>query len=232
MTPFSPEAFFDLPVGPAAALFKDVVHVWDAVAALPAYIEKIIQPEVLGEVEEGAWLEPGAVQLGKGSVVQRGAIVRGPTIIGENTVIRSGANIRGHVMIGDHCIIGGELRHVLTLNHTNVAHSYSGVFTSLLGNRVNVAGLSGTPNLRLDGQKIVIRIKQDGKIVRYPTGLTYFGSVVGDDTKLAGLSVLQPGTVIGRRCVIYPQTIPSGYIPHNSLVIPKSVSFSVIPRID
>ena len=50
MNPFGPEVFFDLPPGPAAGLFEGLTYVWEGVAALPAYLEKIIQPEILGEV--------------------------------------------------------------------------------------------------------------------------------------------------------------------------------------
>jgi hypothetical protein len=115
---YSPENLFDLQDSSAVSLFKRVTYVWDAVAALPSFIEEIIEPEVLGEVEEGAWLESGRVRLEKGSRVERGAIIRGPTIIGQNTLVRSNAYIRGHVMVGDECLIGcgTEMRQVLVLN--------------------------------------------------------------------------------------------------------------------
>jgi hypothetical protein len=62
VTNYGPEAFFDLHNTPVVSLFKDLAYVWDAVAALPAFIEKIIEPEVLGEVEEGAWPKHGGSQ--------------------------------------------------------------------------------------------------------------------------------------------------------------------------
>ncbi len=96
MNSFSPEDFFDLTDKDAAGLFKDIVNVWDAVAALPAFIEKVMRPEVLGEIEEGAWLEPGRVQVGKGSRIERGAIVRGQTIIGRRSLIFPQCSISGY----------------------------------------------------------------------------------------------------------------------------------------
>ena len=115
---FNPEAFFQLADLPAAPLFRETTNVLDAVAALPAYIEKVIEPEVLGEVEEGAWLEAGNVRLEEGAKIERGAIVRGPTIIGKNSVVRTGAYIRGHVMVGEGCLIGHgtEIRQTLVMN--------------------------------------------------------------------------------------------------------------------
>lgn len=231
MSNFSPEEFFDIVDGPLAGLFKDIVHVWDVVAALPAYIEKIIDPELLGEVEEGAWLEKGRVRLEKGSRVERGAIVRGPTIIGRDTVVRSGAYIRGHVMVGEECLIGHgtEIRQTLVLNQSNIPH-LNCIFTSLVGNRVKIGGCTHTANFLLSGKEVEIRVNLNGKKQVFTTGQTLFGAVIGDDSKVGGVSLLQAGTAIGRRCLIYPQASVSGYIPHDSILKPKSATFEVIPR--
>ena len=230
MNHFHPEAFFDLADERAANLFRDATHVWEAVAALPTYIEKIIRPEILGEVEEGAWLEPGCVQLEKGSRVERGAIIRGPTIIGRNTVVRSAAYIRGHVWVGKECLIGHgvELRQLLVLNNSNIPH-LNCVFTSLIGNRVRLGGLANTANFRQDGKEIVIRTDIDGQKQSFPTGLVLFGAVIGDDTNVGGNALLYPGTIIGRRCQVYPQSLVSDYIAPDSMVKPISLNFEVVP---
>jgi len=231
MNSFKPEDFFDLTDKPAAGLFKDIVYVWEAVAALPAFIEKIFRPEILGEIEEGAWLEPGRVQVGKGSHIERGAIVRGPTIIGENTVLRTGAYIRGHVMIGDNCLIGHgtELRQTLVLNQSNIPH-LNCFFTSLVGNQVQIGGDTHTANRRLSGKEVAIRVNSEGVTRLIPTGQVLFGAVIGDDSIVSGGCLLQAGTIIGRRSQIFPQCSISGYIPSDSLVRPKSAIFEVIPK--
>ena len=234
MNEFSPAEFFDVAENPAAAgLFKEVQYVWEAVALLPAYIERTIEPAILGDVEEGAWMEPGRVRLEEGARVERGAIVRGPTIIGRNTVVRSGAYIRGHLLIGADCLIGAgtETRQLLMLNHSNIPHR-NFVVTSLVGNRVNIAGATDTANVLLNGKAVEIRIiRADGTTTFYPTGQTNFGAVIGDDTKLGGQILLQPGTVVGQRCRIYPQCAISGYIPHDSRVKPMAGNLSITSRI-
>lgn len=231
MNSFSPEDFFDLTDKPAAGLFKDIVYVWEAVAALPAFIEKIIRPEIIGEIEEGAWLEPGRVQLGKGSRIERGAIVRGPTIIGQNTVVRTGAYVRGHVMIGNNCLIGHgtELRQILVLDQSNIPH-LNCFFTSLVGNQVQIGGDTHTANRRLNGKEVVIRVNSDGVTQSILTGQVLFGAVIGDDSIVSGGCLLQAGTIIGRRSLILPQCSISGYIPNDSTVRPKSAIFEVIPK--
>jgi len=230
---FSPEAFFQLADLPAAPLFREATNVLDAVAALPAYIEKVIEPEILGEVEEGAWLETGNVRLEEGAKVERGAIVRGPTIIGKNSVVRSGAYIRGHVMVGEGCLIGHgtEIRQVLVMNQSNIPH-LNCFFTSIVGSRVKIGGCTHTANMRLSGREVAIRADLNGKNQLFPTGQTLFGVVIGDDSNVGGVSLLQPGTVIGQRCLIYPQCSVSGYIPHDSVVRPKSALFEVVSRLE
>jgi len=225
-----PEAFFDLSNSGAADLFKGVKYVWEAVLALPGYIEKVIKPDILGEVEEGAWVEPGRVRLEEGSVVERGAIVRGPTIIGRNSVIRTGAYVRGHVMVGDDCMIGHgtETRQLLVLNHTNIPH-HNCFFTSLVGNSVRIGGVTNTANFRLDGQEVVIKVNVDDHKRSFPTGQTLFGAVIGDDTRVAGHVLLLAGCLIGRGCIVYPRCSISGYIPPDTMVRPKSVPYEMLP---
>ncbi len=231
MNTYSPQAFFNLDHALAVALFNGIKYVWDAVVALPAFIEKNLKPEIKGEVEDGAWLEPGLVSLGEGSRVERGSIIRGPTIIGKNTTIRSGAYIRGHVLICDECVVGWgtEMRQTLLLNKARVPHS-NAVMTSLIGNRVNVAGRVSTANYRLDGHEVFIHVPIDGETRSFPTGSTLFGAVVGDDTQLGGNCLLQPGTIIGKRCLIYPHIDVSGYIPHDSMVKRKETPFEIVPK--
>jgi NDP-sugar pyrophosphorylase family protein len=231
VTNYGPEAFFDLHNAPVVSLFRDLAYVWDAVAALPAFIEKIIEPEVLGEVEEGAWLEPGRVRLEQGSRVERGAIIRGPTIIGRNTVVRSNAYIRGHVMVGNECLIGcgTEMRQVLVLNQSNIPH-LNAFFTSLVGNRVQIGAGTITANLLLSRKEVLIRINVEGKKESFPTGQTLFGAIIGDDSNVGAQALFQPGTVIGRRCQIHPQCSISGFLAHDSIVRPKSLNSKLVTQ--
>jgi NDP-sugar pyrophosphorylase family protein len=229
MDDFRPDDFFDIKGQQFEEFFSDIEYIWDAVAGLPGYIERIIEPKLLGELEDGAWLEPGNVQMEEGSRVERGAIVRGPTIIGKDSVIRSGAYIRGHVMVGKGCMIGHgtEIRQVLVLNQSNIPHNNC-FFTSVVGNNVRIGGCADTANFRLDGKEISILFSLKDKKFSFPTGQSLFGAIVGDGSSVGGKSLLMPGTLIGRQCRIYPQCTISGYIPHNSIVKPISKNFEII----
>ena len=173
-------------------------------------------------VEDGAWLEPGAVRLEKGSRVERGAIIRGPTIIGRDSVVRSGAYIRGHVMTGEGCMIGHgtELRQVMLLNHSNIPH-LNCIFTSVIGNHVNIGGNTNTANRLLNGKEVQIRVEIDGNKQYFNTGLTLFGVIIGDQSSVGGNVLFFPGTVIGRQCLVHSRVNLSGYIGHNMDIMPK-----------
>jgi NDP-sugar pyrophosphorylase family protein len=163
--------------------------------------------------------------------VQRGAIVRGPTIIGKNTVVRSGAYIRGHVMVGEDCVIGHgtELRQILVLNQSNIPH-LNCVFTSLVGNRVKLGGSTHVANTLLSDKEVEIRLPAGSDKRSFSTGQAKLGTIIGDDSNMGCNVLLQPGSVIGRGCLIYPMAAVSGYIPDNSLVRPISAVFEVISR--
>ena len=56
----------------------------------------------------------------------------------------------------------------------------------------------------------------DGDI---PTGLRKFGAIVGDRTEIGCNSVINPGSVIGRDCMIYPSVNFRGVsCTHGSMV--------------
>ena len=82
----------------------------------------------------------------------------------------------------------------------------------------------------INRKPVEVRVNIKGQSQTFPTGQTWFGSVVGDDSSIGALCLLQPGTVIGQRCLVYPRCSVSGYIPSDSIVRPTSAPFEVIPR--
>ena len=45
-----------------------------------------------------------------------------------------------------------------------------------------------------------------------------FGAIIGDRTEIGCNSVINPGSVIGRDCLIYPSVNFRGVLPHGSMV--------------
>jgi NDP-sugar pyrophosphorylase family protein len=217
---FEPKSFFELQFQPVVTLFEGVTNAWEAMTSLPEYVRATVTPEVLGEVEEGVWLEPGKVQLGEGSRVERGAIIRGPSIIGRKTLVRSGAYIRPNVIIGDECIIGHgtEIRQSVIMNQTKLPH-LNCIMVSFIGNRVSFGACAATSSIVKEADEVKITVREEDKsTILVSTGLARFGAIIGDDVECGGHVFMKPGTVIGKRCKIDPLISLSGFIKADSRI--------------
>jgi NDP-sugar pyrophosphorylase family protein len=69
-------------------------------------------------------------------------------------------------------------------------------------------------NVRLDRKEVTI--SHDDKVI--PTGLRKFGAVIGDRAEIGCNAVINPGTLIGRRSLIYPLTNFTGVLPADSIL--------------
>ena len=50
------------------------------------------------------------------------------------------------------------------------------------------------------------------------SGLAKFGALIGDRTEIGCNTVLNPGTIIGRDCLLYPNVNFTGVLPAGRLV--------------
>ena len=210
-----PEDFFDLKDFAHREIFSDLDYVWDALKRLPTYIQATIMPEIQGTVMDGAYLIGDQIQIGKGSVIEPGAYITGPTIIGEHTVVRHGAYIRGNVIVGNQCVVGhaSELKGTIVLNKGGAPH-FNYVGDSILGNHVNLGAGTKLSNLKILKGTVNVKIAD----TVYDSGLRKFGAILGDRAETGCNSVLNPGTLIGPGSLIYPNATVSGYVPPDSIV--------------
>jgi NDP-sugar pyrophosphorylase family protein len=164
----------------------------------------------------GACLMDDDIFVGPGSVVEPGALIKGPTIIGSYCEIRQGAYLRGHCLIGDHCVLGHttEMKHSVMLDGAKAGH-FAYIGDSILGNRTNLGAGTKLANLKITGTPVSIRI--NNKI--HETGLRKFGAIIGDDTETGCNSVTNPGTLLGRRCLVLPAlSVKNGYYADGSII--------------
>ncbi|MFS1518889.1 hypothetical protein V1503_20865 [Bacillus sp. SCS-151] len=213
-------------------IFSNKEHYWEVLQILPNFIQTILSKKnatINGEVEDKNSVNNKNIFVGKDSFIERGAYVKGPAIIGENVKIYHGAYIRDNVIIGDNCIIGScsEIKHSIILNGSSAPH-YNFVGNSILGQNVNLGGgvhLSNFKNVPFGGK---IKVKTiDNKTIS--TNLNYLGSIVGDNSKIGVNCVLNPGSVIGKNVLTYPNLTIRGYIENNSLV--KNINQIEIKRL-
>lgn len=165
-------------------------------------------------VQAGAYLEGGAIELRAGAIIEAGAWVTGPTILGPGTAVRHGAYVRGGVLTGEGAVIGhtSEVKSSILMNKSKAPH-FAYVGDTILGNHVNLGAGTKVSNLKINNTEIKVRAFGQ----KIPTGLRKFGAIVGDGAETGCNSVLNPGVLLGRRCMVYPAIgVPAGYYPENT----------------
>lgn len=208
---FSPSNFFDLSDVFFADFISNFSITWEAVSNLESYIKNqfssgIFKPNYSGQ---------DTIFIGEGSIINEGAFIKGPAIIGENCVIGHGALLRENCLIGDNAQIGHavEIKNSIVMNHSKVAHlNYVG--DSVVGCNVNISGGAMLANFRLDKHTVTVKYKEE----KIDTKLMKFGSVVGDNTVVGANAVLNPGTILGKNCAVFPLASVSGYYPSNETI--------------
>ncbi len=210
MDTFKTEQFFDISQFPNKDIFDGVEDVWEVLSKLEEYIKSQFDGGLPQNYDKSKM-----VFIGEGTIIEEGAYIKGPAIIGKNCTIAHGAYIRDYVLTGDNVKIwhGTELKHSIMLNDSVGTHlGYIG--DSIIGNRVNVASGAKTANLRLDGNSIQV-VSGNEKI---DTNLRKLGAIIGDDSQVGANAVLNPGTILGKKVLVYPLTSVRGVHNHNDII--------------
>ncbi len=159
------------------------------------------------EVSEHVWIH-------KSAKVFPSAYIGEPCIIGPETEVRHCAFIRGSALIGANCVVGNscELKNVILFDHVQTPH-YNYVGDSILGYYSHMGAGSITSNVKSDKKFVVVHCGEEN----IETGIKKFGAMLGDYVEVGCNSVLNPGTVIGRHCNIYPTSCVRGVLSENSI---------------
>lgn len=154
------------------------------------------------------------VWIHKTATVAPSASITGPCIIGANTEVRHCAFIRGSALVGENCVVGNsvELKNVILFDHVQVPH-FNYVGDSILGYKSHLGGGAVTSNVKSDKTLVTVRNGSE----RIETGLKKFGAMVGDYVEVGCNAVLNPGTVMGRHCQVYPTSCVRGAVAENSI---------------
>lgn len=205
-----PNVFFDISGPLFSALFDSQNEPWKILdGRLKAYLKEVTQDKltIKGKVSTSAHLEGDSIFIAEDAEIEPGAYVKGPVYIGPKTVVRHGAYIRGNVLIGSNCVIGNstEIKHSVLFNGAKAGH-FNYIGDSILGNNVNLGAGTKLANLKIREGNVVLRI--EGQNI--DSGLKKFGSILGDDCQTGCNSVLNPGTVLAPKSLVYPCAAVSG----------------------
>ncbi|MFA5550247.1 MAG: hypothetical protein WDA03_01405 [Trueperaceae bacterium] len=188
----------------------DVEFPWEVLALLDAFGRELQDRRQPGAVhptavvdgplymEEGAEVGPyayltGAVYLGRGAKIGHTAYVRGPVVLGP----------------GAHVMHSSEAKRSLLLGGAKAPH-FNYVGDSVIGHDVNLGAGVKLANFKTMGTPIAVE--------HQATGLRKFGAALGDGVSIGCNAVLSPGTLVGKRTIIYNLASVRGVIPADTIV--------------
>src|SRR3977135_595654 len=210
---FAPAEFLSLEHTAYPKLFESQGYVWDALKQIASYLQFRLKPAVLGELVGKPFIS-NTVFIGAGTIVEQGAVLKGPAWIGENCHIRSGCYVRENVIAGDGVVMGNscEFKNSIILDEAQVPH-FNYVGDSILGFKAHLGAGVILSNVKLDHSEISVAAETP-----ITTGLTKFGAIVGDRTEIGCNAVINPGSVLGRDCLVYPNVNFRGVLPEAHVV--------------
>ena len=201
---------YDLDHTMAKEYLEGFTYPWEALKGIKELIIELgkqLDKEEYDEVSENVWVH-------KTAKVFPTAYLGAPCIIGPNTEVRHCAFIRGSALVGADCVVGNsvELKNVILFDHVQTPH-YNYVGDSILGYYSHMGAGSITSNVKSDKKLVVVHNGTE----KIETGLKKFGAMVGDYVEVGCISVLNPGSVIGRHSNVYPTSCVRGVVPENSI---------------
>jgi NDP-sugar pyrophosphorylase family protein len=110
------------------------------------------------------------------------------------------------------------------LNRATVPH-FNYVGDSILGHKAHLGAGVKISNVKLVRGNVCVEIEG----APFDTGLRKFGALLGDHTDIGCNAVLNPGSIIGRGAVIYPNVNWRGLLPAN-MIAKNKAAVEVVAR--
>lgn len=208
--PFYYSQFFE-ETGIFSGLFENVNYAWEALPKIEDFIGSFKKSSFFTgfrEISEN-------VYVGKNVEIDRDARIEGTAIICNDASIGHSAYLRAGVLIGENVHVGHatEVKHSIILKNSKLAHlNYIG--DSIIGSNVNISGGATLANWRFDKKEVEIRF--EGKTIN--TSMEKFGSVIGDGSFIGVSAVLNPGTILGKKTLVYPLISVKGVHAHSETI--------------
>lgn len=222
---FAPSAYLDLSHTQHGILFPDTQPVWTALTRIESYLGFRLQRDIRSAVPQGVFVGED-VFIDEDVSIEPGVVIRGPAWIGRGCTLRTGCYIRENVIVGNGCMLGNscEFKNCILFDNAEVPH-FNYVGDSILGYKAHLGAGVVLSNVRLDRREVVV---DDGKKT-HSTGLRKFGAIIGDYAEIGCNSVINPGSLIGVRSIVYPLSSFGGVLPASSILKTRQQQV-VVPR--
>lgn len=218
---------FDFPESlPFADFFQPGLAPWEWLPQIKVALTAFDFGSAQSKEDTGELHISGAVYIHSTVKLPPYGVIQGPTYIGPECELRPGVYIRGHVIAGAGCVLGNscEFKNSLLMDGVQAPH-FNYVGDSILGNKAHLGAGTICANLRLDQRPVPVTMP-DGR--RVDSGLRKLGALMGNASEAGCNSVLQPGSVLGKRAVVISMPF-SGYLPPDTIAYPKN-EYHSIPR--
>ncbi len=173
------------------------------------------------EVDPTAVID-GPVVIGEGVKVLPHATIKGPCTIGARSIVANNALVRDS-SIGEDCVVGYNTEVKGSVLHSHVWTHMSYIGDSVIGRNVSFGGGTITANFRLDEQPISSTVKDE----TVDSGLTKFGSIIGENCRLGIQVGIGPGVKIGSGTFINSGSHVSRDIPEGQFARMKEGSLQL-----
>ena len=194
----------------AKDLFSGKTYPWEVLDDIKPFIYKLgdtLSPDEYDHPSEGVW-------VAKDAKVFPSAYLGEPCIIDHGAEVRHCAFIRGSAVVGKNAVVGNsvELKNVVLFDNVQTPH-YNYVGDSILGYKAHMGAGSITSNVKSDKSLVVVKAEDE----QIETGRKKFGAILGDNVEVGCNSVLNPGTIIGRKTSVYPTSSVRGVVPEGAI---------------
>ncbi|NMB00336.1 MAG: UDP-N-acetylglucosamine pyrophosphorylase [Firmicutes bacterium] len=196
--------FFSWEGCPTPDVFLEVHYPWEVLAYIPRLIDELLKDKGSNytQIAPGVW-------IGEGTTVADTARFQGSAIFGKNCEIRPNAYVRGNVIAGDGVVLGNssEVKQSILFSKVQLPH-FNYVGDSILGRGVHLGAGAIISNFKSTKEPVKVRVGEE--VIE--TGLRKLGAILGDEVEIGCNAVLNPGTLIGAKTVVYPLSSVRGYI--------------------
>jgi UDP-N-acetylglucosamine diphosphorylase / glucose-1-phosphate thymidylyltransferase / UDP-N-acetylgalactosamine diphosphorylase / glucosamine-1-phosphate N-acetyltransferase / galactosamine-1-phosphate N-acetyltransferase len=206
--------------------WQAVKYPWHLLSLLPMILSDIKEQKIhkTAQVHPTAVID-GKVILEEGVKVLPHACIVGPCYIGRRTIVGNNALVR-QSSVGEHCVIGynTEVKSSVLSRHVWTHSTYIG--DSVIGENVSFGAGSVTGNLRLDEGEIHSAVGEE----KLNTGLSKFGTIIGDHVRIGIHAAISPGVKIGSETFIGSACLITDDIPTESFAVMKKGELVVRPN--
>jgi UDP-N-acetylglucosamine diphosphorylase/glucosamine-1-phosphate N-acetyltransferase len=154
--------------------------------------------------------ESGPIYLGRNSVVQEGAVVRGSFALCEGAQLNMGAKVRGDTTLGPYSKIGGEISNSVVFGYSNKSHD-GFLGNSVLGEWCNLGADTNASNMKNNYDNIRIWSHHDNHFEK--TDLQFCGLMMGDHCKSGINTMFNTATVADPYAAVFGGGYQKSYIP-------------------